>query len=69
MDWTQDVSDIRVLTGATSTGQKLEMVRQGDGSLSIIFDGNANPACSWPADKLEQCVSVYLTLLRSQEPA
>ena len=57
-----------VLTGETSSGQKLEMIRQGDGSLSITFDGNSNPACIWPNDKLEQCVAVYLAILRSAEP-
>lgn len=57
---------VAVLAAGTAAGKRLEMVLDSDGSLAITLDGSACPGCRWPAHRLEQCVSLYLTLLRNQ---
>lgn len=57
---------VAVLAAGTAAGKRLEMVMDRDGSLAITLDGAACPGCRWPAHRLEQCVSLYLTLLRNQ---
>lgn len=67
MDVLSDEKDsVAVLAAGTSAGKRLEMVMDRDGSLAITLDGTACPGCRWPAKSLEQCVSLYLTLLRNQ---
>lgn len=61
-----DRDSVAVLAAGTAAGKRLEMVMDRDGSLAITLDGAACPGCRWPSHRLEQCVSLYLTLLRSQ---
>jgi hypothetical protein len=62
-----DRSD-RVLAGSAS-GQKLEMIRDSNGWLTITFNGEAGPGCRWPNERLDQCVAVFMALLRSPDGA
>lgn len=55
---------LRVLAAGQGEGRRLEVIQQTDGSLAIAVDGRTDEGYRWPADKLEDCVSVYLTLLR-----
>ena len=57
---------VAVLAAGTLAGKRLAMVRETDGDLTITLDGAACPGCRWPAAGIEQCVSLYLTLLRNQ---
>ena len=57
---------VAVLAAGTLAGKRLAMVRQQDGDLAITLDGAICPGCRWPAAGIEQCVSLYLTLLRNQ---
>jgi hypothetical protein len=67
MDVASGLSEsVSVLAAGTSAGKRLEMVKERDGFLSITLDGSTCPGCRWPAAGIEQCVSLYLTLLRSQ---
>ena len=58
------VSGNRVLAAASPRGLKLEMIREPDGWFAIMLDGKAESRYRWPADHLEQCVDMYLSLLR-----
>ena len=60
------IESVSVLAAGTGAGKRLEMVRGHDGFLSITLDGATCPGCRWPAAGIEQCVSLYLTLLRNQ---
>ena len=54
-----------LLAGRSNVGQRVEMVREPDGSVAILFDGLHSLGCHWPADQTEDCVSVFLALLRA----
>ena len=58
-----DVAD-EVLAATDSGGRRLEMVKEKDGSLAITLDGKLQFDYRWPADQIERCVSIYLSLLR-----
>lgn len=58
----------RVLA-ASASGQKLEIIRDSDGWLTITFNGQAGPGCRWPNERLDQCVAVFMALLRSPNGA
>jgi hypothetical protein len=67
MDVASGANDsISVLAAGTLAGKRLEMVKERDGFLAITLDGATCPGCRWPAAGIEQCVSLYLTLLRNQ---
>jgi hypothetical protein len=55
---------LRVLAAGQGDGRRLEVIQQTDGSLAIAVDGRTDDGYRWPADKLEDCVNVYLALLR-----
>lgn len=55
----------RVLAGASAGGQKLEMLRDPCGWLVITVDGADRAGYRWPAEQLEQCVAVYMAMLRN----
>jgi hypothetical protein len=57
---------VAVLAAGTPAGKRLAMVMEHDGHLAITLDGATCPGCRWPAAGIEQCVSLYLTLLRNQ---
>jgi hypothetical protein len=63
-------ASVAVLAAGTPAGKRLEMVMDADGFLTITLDGAACLGCRWPAAGLEQCVRLYLMLLRTQaEPS
>ena len=55
---------LRVLAAGQGDGRRLEVIQQTDGTLAIAVDGRTDEGYRWPADKLEDCVNVYLALLR-----
>lgn len=59
----------RVLAAGSLAGLKLEMIQQQDGWLVITANGKPATDFRWPAEKLEQCVSVYLAMLRNRPHA
>lgn len=61
-----DNEPVSVLAAAMASGKRLEMVREPDGSLAITLDGLPCPGCRWPAPLLEQCVTLYLMMLKNQ---
>lgn len=56
----------RVLAAAGVSGEKLAMVSEPDGWVAITWNGNASPGCRWPVDRLDQCVTVFLAMLRNR---
>ena len=59
----------RVLAAGNAAGLKLEMVRQPDGWLVITANGRPVSDFRWPADELEQCVALYMAMLRNRPHA
>jgi hypothetical protein len=57
---------VSVLAAGTASGQRMELVLEPDGFLAITLDGLQCQGCRWPAAMLEECVSLYLTLLRNR---
>jgi hypothetical protein len=57
---------VSVLSAGTVSGQRLELVAEPDGFLAITLNGATFQGCRWPAAMLEECVSLYLTLLRNR---
>lgn len=57
---------LSVLSAGTASGQRLDLVLDPDGFLAITLDGNPCQGCRWPGTMLEECVSLYLTLLRNR---
>ena len=57
---------VSVLSAGTVSGRRLELVLDPDDSLAITLDGLPCQGCRWPATMLEECVSLYLTLLRNR---
>lgn len=55
---------LRVLAAGQGTGRMLEVIQQPDGMLAIAVDGRMDDGYRWPLDRLEDCVNVYLALLR-----
>lgn len=64
-----DLEPDRVLAAADADGQKLELVRDPDGFFVITLDGLARPGYRWPAECVEDCVKIYLALLRHRPEA
>lgn len=59
-------ASVAVLAAGTPAGKRLEMVMDREGFLTITLDGAACPGCRWPSAGLEQCVRLYLALLKNQ---
>ena len=59
-----DVKQPRVLAAGRAEGQRLEVVQYQDGSVAIAVDGHSGDDYRWPGACLEQCMTVYLGLLR-----
>lgn len=55
-----------VLAVELPAGRKLEMVECSDGGVAITVDGAGTPEWRWPMERLEDCVVVFLALVKSQ---
>ena len=60
----RDERQSRVLAAGRASGQRLEVVQYNDGSVAIAVDGRSGDDYRWPSACLEQCMTVYLGLLR-----
>jgi len=59
----------RVLATGSAAGLKLEMIRQPDGWIVITANGRPLTDHRWPAAELEQCVTLYMAMLRNRPHA
>jgi hypothetical protein len=57
---------VSVLSAGTASGRRLDLVLDPDGFLAITLDGLPCQGCRWPTAMLEECVSLYLSLLRNR---
>lgn len=54
-----------VLFRGANEGQRLEVIEESDGRIAIAVDGRVTDGWRWPSGSVEQCLRVYMGMLRN----